>query len=97
MGGVVVGQSSPLNLSLHQCCLLWNWYETSISFSDLEEQEYRALSLAQKSAFLAALERLKAFTGIKVSENVIDYLLGAFLLFPRLESIPHDYWFAPQP
>jgi len=76
----------PLELiSLHQCCLLWNWYETSISFSDLEEQNI-TLSLAQKISFLAALDDLN-FNGIKVSENVIDYLLD-FLLFPRLEGIP---------
>lgn len=85
----------PLGLSLRQCCLLWNLYQTSIPFSASDEQEYRMISLAQESAFLAALERIKAFSGIKVYENVIDYLLGAFSMFPRLKEIPPSYWLAP--
>ena len=28
-------------------------------------------------------------------ENIIDYLLGAYLLFPRLPEIPDNYWLAP--
>jgi len=86
----------PVGLSLRQCCLLWNWYETNIPFSAQKEQEYRAIDQAQESAFLTALERMKAFSGIKVYQNVIDYLLGAFLLFPRLQGIPPDYWLAPR-
>ncbi|WNN92150.1 tyrosine-type recombinase/integrase [Gloeocapsopsis dulcis] len=82
-------------ISLRQCCLLWNWYRANVAFSVKEKQEYLAISSMQKSAFLIALERMKAFTGIKLYENVIDYLLGAFLLFPRLEAVPHDYWLAP--
>lgn len=85
----------PLGLSLRQCCLLWNWHATSIPISASAEQEYLALPQKQESAFLTALERLKAFTGIAVYQNVIDYLLGAFLLFPRLQGIPQDYWLAP--
>lgn len=38
---------------------------------------------------------MKAFTGIKLYENVIDYLLGGFLLFPNLQGIPRDYWLSP--
>ena len=83
------------SLSLRQCCLLWNWYRANVAFSTREKQEYLAMSSMQKSAFLIALERMKAFTGIKLDENVIDYLLGAFLLFPRLEMIHHNYWLAP--
>jgi len=83
------------SLSLRQCCLLWNWHGTNIHFSAEEEQEYYAISSVQKSAFLTALERMKAFTGIKLYENVIDYLLGAFLLFPNLQGIPHNYWLSP--
>lgn len=83
------------SLSLRQCCLLWNWHGTKIPFSVEEEQEYRAINSTQESAFLTALERMKAFTGIKVYENVVDYLLGAFTLFPRLKKIPHNYWLAP--
>jgi len=86
----------PLGLSLRQCCLLWNWYHTNIPFSAQEEQEYHAIARKQEEAFLTALERMKAFTGIKVEQNVIDYLLGAFLLFPRLQGIPQDYWLAPR-
>jgi type 1 fimbriae regulatory protein FimB len=84
-----------LGLSLRQCCLLWNWHGTNIPFSVEEEQEYRAISSMQESAFLIALERMKAFTGIKLYENVIDYLLGGFLLFPNLQGIPRDYWLSP--
>ncbi|AFZ33574.1 MULTISPECIES: tyrosine-type recombinase/integrase [Cyanophyceae] len=83
------------SLSLRQCCLLWNWDRANVPFSAKEKQEYLAISSKQKSAFLIALERMKAFTGIKLDENVIDYLLGAFLLFPRLEMIHHNYWLAP--
>jgi len=83
------------SLSLQQCCLLWNWHGTNIPFSAEEEREYRAISSMQESAFLTALERMKAFTGIKLYENVVDYFLGAFLLFPNLQGIPHNYWLSP--
>lgn len=86
----------PLGLTLRQCCLLWNWNGTTIEFSSQEEQDYRAIDKAQVNAFKAALEKLKAFAGIAVYQNVIDYLLGAFLLFPRLQGIPQDYWLTPK-
>lgn len=86
----------PLSLSLRQCCWLWNWLGTTISFTAQEEEEYRAIDKAAESGFLAAGARIKAFTGIQVYENVINYLLGAFLLFPRLEGIPQNYWLAPR-
>jgi type 1 fimbriae regulatory protein FimB len=85
----------PLNLSLRQCCLLWNWHTTNIPFSTTAAQEYRAIEPEQESAFFIALEQIKTFTGIKLDQNVIDYILGAFLLFPRLKEIPRDYWLAP--
>jgi len=85
----------PLGLTLRQCCLLWNWNGTTVEFSPQEEQDYRAIERSQVTAFKAALEKLKAFAGIAVYQNVIDYLLGAFLLFPRLQGIPQDYWLAP--
>jgi len=85
----------PLGLSLRQSCLLWNWNGTCIPFSAEDEREYRAIERKQKPAFLAALERMKAFTGINLYENLIDYVLGAFLLFPQLGKIPQDYWLAP--
>lgn len=86
----------PLDLTLRQCCLLWNWNGTTVEFSPQEEQDYRAIDPATIAAFKAALEKLKAFAGIAVYQNVIDYLLGAFLLFPRLQGIPQDYWLAPK-
>lgn len=86
----------PLGLSLRQCCLIWNWHGTSISFTSQESEEYRAIDRVSESAFLASLEKLKAFTRITIYQNVIDYLLGAFLLFPRLQGIPQDYWLAPR-
>ena len=50
---------------------------------------------AQTNAFWKALEQIKAFTGVKLFKNVIDYLLGAFALDHKLEDIPDDYWLAP--
>ena len=58
-------------------------------------QEYSEIGQEQEDAFLAAIKRLRAFTGIGCYENVIDYLLGAYLLFPKLKDIPSDYWLAP--
>lgn len=86
----------PSGLTLRQCCLLWNWHISNIRFSTQDEQDYYAITSKQESAFFKTLEQLKAFSGITLHENVINYLLGAFLLFPRLEEIPHDYWLAPQ-
>ena len=86
----------PLNLSLPQCCLIWNWHTQNISRFSNAAQEYRALNPEQESAFLAVLARLKAFSGIQLFENVIDYLLGAYSMFPRLQNIPQDYWLAPR-
>ncbi len=85
----------PLGLSLRECCLLWNWHQTNIPFSAEAEQEYRAMKPQQKTAFLAALERMRGFSGITTKENTIDYLLGAFLLFPHLQGIPNDFWLTP--
>lgn len=85
----------PLGLTLRQCCLLWNWNGTTVEFSPQEEDDYRAIDRTTIAAFKAALEKLKAFAGIAVYQNVIDYLLGTFLLFPRLQDIPQDYWLAP--
>lgn len=65
----------PLNLSLRQCCLLWNWHTNNISRFSKAAVEYRAIEPEQKSAFLKALEIIKAFSGIRFPENVIDYLL----------------------
>lgn len=82
-------------LSLRQSCLLWNWLETTAKFSLQAEQEYLRISRMQDEAFLTALKQLKAFTGIQGYENLIDYLLGSYSLFPNLQDIPTDYWLAP--
>lgn len=87
---------APLGLTLRQCCLLWNLYKTSTTLSTEEKFEYHAIKRQQEEAFLTALERIKVFSGITIYENVIDYLLGAFLLFPRLQGIPQNYWLAPR-
>ncbi|MBW4638199.1 MAG: site-specific integrase [Gloeocapsa sp. UFS-A4-WI-NPMV-4B04] len=84
----------PLGLSLRQCCLLWNWHKTS-TYSAQQEQEYYAIERKTEEAFLIALEQIKAFSGITIEFNVIDYLLGAFMLFPGLKEIPQNYWLAP--
>lgn len=86
----------PIGLTLRQCYLLWNLYKTSTSLSTEEKFEYMAISRKREEAFLNALERMKNFTGITIYENVIDYLLGAFLLFPRLQGIPQNYWLTPR-
>lgn len=80
----------PLNLSLHQCCLIWNWHTQNISWFNKVALEYRAIDPKQVSAFLAVILQIKAFTGIQLFENVIDYVLGAYSLFPRLKNIPQD-------
>ncbi len=86
----------PLGLSLRQCCLLWNLYKTSTTLSSEEKIEYHAIERKREEAFLNVLERMKTFSGITIYENVIDYLLGAFLLFPRLQGIPQNYWLRPK-
>lgn len=83
------------SLTLGQCCLLWNLHHTKIAFSVKEQQEYCAIDRFDEEAFLLALERLKAFTGITTEQNIIDYLLGTYLLSPRLQEMPKDYWLAP--
>ena len=85
----------PLGLSLRQCCLLWNWNATKVDFSVQAQQELKAIDKTTEAAFLAALKQLQVFSGIQIYENVIDYLLGAYSLFPKLQGIPHDYWLAP--
>lgn len=85
----------PLNLSLHQCCLIWNWHTQTIFRFSKAALEYRTIEPEQSAAFLAALSQIKAFSGIQLFENVIDYVLGAYLLFPQLKNIPHDYSLTP--
>lgn len=85
----------PLGLTLRQCCLLWNWHTKSIPWFSNIAQEYRAIEPEQASAFLAVLTRIKAFSGIQFFENVIDYVLGAYSLFPRLQNFPQEYWLTP--
>lgn len=86
----------PLKLSLRQCCLLWNLHLTSTIITKQDEIEYHAIDRRQEEGFFHALERIKAFTGITAYDNIIDYLLGAFVLFPRLQEIPQHYWLAPR-
>ncbi|MDV2998114.1 MAG: hypothetical protein N4J56_007819 [Chroococcidiopsis sp. SAG 2025] len=85
----------PLGLSLQQCCLLWNWHGTKVEFSRQQEREMMAMGLAKSEAFLVALKQLQSFTRIQSYDNLVDYVLGAFLLFPRLDSPLDDYWLAP--
>lgn len=85
----------PSSLSLRQCCLLWNWHGTKVALTPAQEREYGEITKFQEDTFLAAIKRLRAFTGIGHYQNVIDYLLGAYALFPKLGGIPQDYWLAP--
>lgn len=82
-------------LSLSQCCLLWNASATNTPLSAADQEKYYAISSAQKNAFFTTLEQIRVFTGITLEQNTIDYLLGAFSLFPQRENIPHDYWLSP--
>lgn len=82
-------------LTLRQCCLLWNWQTKKISWFSKVADQYRAIEPEQRAAFLSALEQMKAFCGIQFHENIIDYLLGAYSLFPQLQDIPVNYWLAP--
>ena len=86
----------PLELSLRQCCLLWNLHLTSTNITSQEEIEYHATLRRQSEGFLNALSRMKTFSGITAEDNLADYFLGAFLLFPQLQGIPQNYWLAPR-
>ena len=83
------------NLSLHECCLLWNYYATSSAMPASAQKEYQAIERKREEVFLLAFEQIKAFSGISADENIIDYLLGAYLLSPRLPEIPDRYWLTP--
>ena len=84
------------NLSLPECCLLWNYYATSSAMPASAQIEYQAINRKREETFLLAFEQIKAFSGISADENIIDYLLGAYLLSPRLPEIPDRYWLAPR-
>jgi type 1 fimbriae regulatory protein FimB len=83
------------NLSLHECCLLWNYYATSSAMPASAQKEYQAIERKREEAFLLAFEQVKAFAGISSDENAIDYLLGSYLLKSRLPEISDNYWLAP--
>lgn len=85
----------PVGLTLGECCLLWNWYATSIPFSMEQLTQYRDINRKREEGFLMAMEQMKAFTGITSYDNVVDYLLGAFSLFPQMKNLPQHYWLAP--
>ena len=83
------------NLSLHECCLLWNYYATSSAMSASAQIEYQAIERKREEAFLLAFDQIKAFSGISSDENIIDYLLGAYLLSPPKPEIYNNYWLTP--
>nr|WP_199316613.1 tyrosine-type recombinase/integrase [Chroococcidiopsis sp. [FACHB-1243]] len=85
----------PLHLSLQQCCLLWNWHGTKVEFNQQQEREMMMMGVETSEAFLAVLRQLQSFTRIQSYDKLIDYLLGAFLLFPQLQKMPHGYWLTP--
>ena len=82
-------------LSLSQCCLLWNASATNTPLSPADQEKYYAISSAQKNAFFKTLDQIKVFSGITLYQNTIDYVLGAFSLFPQLQNIQPDYWLSP--
>ncbi len=83
------------NLSLPECCLLWNYYATSSAMPASAHLEYQAINRKREETFFLAFDQIKAFSGISADENIIDYLLGAYLLSPRLPEISDNYWLAP--
>jgi len=83
------------NLSLHECCLLWNYYATSSVMPTFAQLEYQAINRKREETFLLAFDQIKAFSGISSDENAIDYLLGSYLLKSRLPEISDNYWLAP--
>ncbi|WP_233221142.1 tyrosine-type recombinase/integrase [Chlorogloea sp. CCALA 695] len=83
------------HLSLHECCLLWNYYATPSAMPASFQLEYQAINRKREQTFLLAFDQIKAFAGVSSDENVIDYLLGAYLLFPRLPEISGNYWLTP--
>jgi type 1 fimbriae regulatory protein FimB len=85
----------PANLSLHECCLLWNYYATSPAMPASTQIEYQAINRKREETFLLAFDQIKAFSGISSDENAIDYLLGSYLLKSRLPEISDNYWLAP--
>ncbi len=83
------------NLSLHECCLLWNYYATSSAMPAFAQIEYQAINRKREETFLLTFDQIKAFSGISSDENAIDYLLGSYLLKSRLPEISDNYWLAP--
>ncbi len=83
------------NLSLHECCLLWNYYAASSARQASAQKEYQAINRKREETFLLAFDQIKAFSGISSDENAIDYLLGSYLLKSRLPEISDHYWLAP--
>ena len=83
------------NLSLPECCLLWNYYATSSAMPASFQLEYQAINRKREETFLLAFEQIKAFSGISADENAIDYLLGSYLLKSCLPEISDNYWLAP--
>ena len=82
-------------LSLRQSCLIWNWVATTTKFSSQKSLDYLEISQLKDEAFWAALKQLQAISCIKEYENLIDYFLGAYTMFPSLQGIPADYWLTP--
>lgn len=50
--------------------------------SDSALLEHQVIDRKREEAFLTAFEQVKAFAGVSADENAIDYLLGAYFLFP---------------
>jgi type 1 fimbriae regulatory protein FimB len=44
------------NLSLHECCLLWNYYATSSDMPASAQIEYQAINRKREETFLLAFE-----------------------------------------
>lgn len=57
--------------------------------------EYQAINRKREETFLLAFDQIKVFSGISADENIIDYLLGSYLLKSRLPEICDNYWLAP--
>ena len=59
------------DLSLHECCLLWNYYATSSARLAFVQLKYGAIERKKEEAFLLAFEQIKAFVSVSAAEKTL--------------------------
>ncbi len=66
------------NLSLHECCLLWNYYATSSAIPASAQIEYQAINRKREETFLLVLTKSKLLLGLapmKISSIIFWVLI----------------------